>query len=784
VSLGTYTVTAVAYDNKGSFTISLPVTFSVNNNPTITFNNITKTYGNASFTVSATSNSPGAITYSITSGSQYASITSGGQVTILGAGSVTIQASQTAAPGYNAATATATLTINKATLTATADNKSKVYNTANPTLTITYAGFAYSDNASSITAPSASTSATLSSNVGTYPITLSGGSAANYNITLVNGTLTITQATPTINYTGATSGTAGTSIALSATSTSGGTISYSVVNGTGSASVSGSTLNLNTAGSVTLTISVAATTNYSAGSINVTITINPVVNQNPTITFNNITKTYGDAPFTVSATSNSPGAITYSITSGAQYASITSGGQVTILGAGSVTIQASQAAAPGYNAGTATATLTINKATLTATADNKSKVYNTANPTLTITYSGFAYSDNAASITSPSASTTATLSSNVGSYPITLSGGSAANYNITLVNGTLTITQAIPTITYTGATSGTVGTSIALSATSSSSGTISYAVANGTGSASVSGSNLNLNTAGTVTLTISVAATTNYFAYSTNVTITINPVVNQNPTITFNDITKEYGDAPFFVSAISNSPGSFTYSIISGSQYASITPTGEVTIIGPGTVTIQATQASASGFNSGIATATLTINKSSKASLTYTGPTTGAVGEQLTLSATSLSTGAISYQIVSGGTGSATLNGTTLTLDGKGIVTIQITVAEDANYSAKTITQDITISDATAVISNQSSSISIEAYPNPATEYVTIRINGLTKAPSEIGLYDLEGKKLIVVTGDVFNSNEITLSTTQLSEGMYILKVETEDGVTVKKINK
>src|SRR6185437_14285506 len=96
--------------------------------PTITFNNITKTYGNVSFTASATSNSSGAITYSITSVSSYASITSGGTVTIKGAGTATIQAIQAAAAGYSADTVTATLTIGKAALTATADSKTKVYN--------------------------------------------------------------------------------------------------------------------------------------------------------------------------------------------------------------------------------------------------------------------------------------------------------------------------------------------------------------------------------------------------------------------------------------------------------------------------------------------------------------------------------------------------------------------------------------------------------------------------------------------------------------------------------
>ncbi|HEY8400978.1 MAG TPA: carbohydrate-binding protein, partial [Cytophagaceae bacterium] len=264
---------------------------------------------------------------------------------------------------------------------------------------------------------------------------------------------------------------------------------------------------------------------------------------NPTITFNNITKTYGDEPFNVTASSNSSGAITYSITAGNQFADITSNGQVTIKGAGTVTIQASVAAANGYSAGTKTATLTINKKELTATADNKTRTYNTPNPTFTITYSGFVYGENASNLTAqPVASTTATQSSDAGTYSITLSGGSSANYSFNLVNGLLTINKATPTLTYTGATSGTQGTTIALSANTNSGGTISYSVSNGTGTANITDNTLNLTGAGTVTLTISVGATTNYNEASIQQTITINPLAT--PTITFNNITKTYGDEP------------------------------------------------------------------------------------------------------------------------------------------------------------------------------------------------------------------------------------------------
>src|SRR5260221_7789656 len=83
--------------------------------------------------------------------------------------------------------------------------------------------------------------------------------------------------------------------------------------------------------------------------------------------------------------------------------------------------------------------LNRSEAEVKACADHHSKVYGQANPVLTISYTGFVNGDNASAITAPTVSTTATTSSAPGSYPITLSGGSAANYKLTLQNGTMTI---------------------------------------------------------------------------------------------------------------------------------------------------------------------------------------------------------------------------------------------------------------------------------------------------------------------------------------------------------
>jgi sugar lactone lactonase YvrE len=98
-------------------------------------------------------------------------------------------------------------------------------------------------------------------------------------------------------------------------------------------------------------ITVTATDNSTGtgpytSSINYTLTVNPGT---ATLTFAPIApQTYGNPPFTVSASSPSSGTITYSITSGPATINSASG-MVTLAGAGEVTIEATQAATSSYN---------------------------------------------------------------------------------------------------------------------------------------------------------------------------------------------------------------------------------------------------------------------------------------------------------------------------------------------------------------------------------------------------------------------------------------------------
>ena len=87
-------------------------------------------------------------------------------------------------------------------------------------------------------------------------------------------------------------------------------------------------------------------------------------------------------------------------------------------------------------------------ASLTVTADNQTKVYGAANPTLTHTTTGFVNGDNEGDLTgSITCSTPADQTSPVASYPITCSGATSTKYTISYVAGTLTVTTATLTVT-------------------------------------------------------------------------------------------------------------------------------------------------------------------------------------------------------------------------------------------------------------------------------------------------------------------------------------------------
>ncbi len=122
-------------------------------------------------------------------------------------------------------------------------------------------------------------------------------------------------------------------------------------------------------------------------------------------------------------------------------------GTPTAAGTYTVTVTATDQAAPSSGA-KASFHLAVHPASLSIAANNQSNAYGAPTPTLTVSYTGFVNGDTPASLaTSPTLTTTASASSPVGSYAITVGGAVGANYIVSYTGGTLTVTPAPLTVT-------------------------------------------------------------------------------------------------------------------------------------------------------------------------------------------------------------------------------------------------------------------------------------------------------------------------------------------------
>lgn len=104
------------------------------------------------------------------------------------------------------------------------------------------------------------------------------------------------------------------------------------------------------------------------------------------------------------------------------------------------------ATADGYNQKEVTVEFTVGKAALTVTADDKTIAYGDAAPAFTVTYDGFVNGDDEGDLGGTLAfACDYEKGDDVGTYPITPSGLTSDNYDISFVDGTLTVTEnAVP----------------------------------------------------------------------------------------------------------------------------------------------------------------------------------------------------------------------------------------------------------------------------------------------------------------------------------------------------
>ncbi len=344
------------------------------------------------------------------------------------------------------------ITVAQKDLTIQANDQTKSYGTTFSFIgsEFTATGLVTGDAVSSATITSAATPATAGVTGSPYAITISsaiGTGLGNYLITYTNGSFTVSKAL--LSYIAdpqnKVTGTANPVLTYSSSGWQNGE-DESVLSTVPqiSTTVDASTLPGIYAGAIT--ISGGADDNYDFNYVAADFTVTKLLQS---ITFSPLSDvTYGDADIDPGASSSSGLAVSYSSDNTA-VASIVND-KIHLAGAGSASITASQPGDNEYEPATdVLQTITVNKADLTFTADDKTRVYNTPNPGFSYTITGFVNSETESVLdVLPAASSTAIQSTETGTYPITITGGNDNNYNYLFVPGLLTITKGDQVITF------------------------------------------------------------------------------------------------------------------------------------------------------------------------------------------------------------------------------------------------------------------------------------------------------------------------------------------------
>jgi len=528
---------------------------------------------------------------------------------VIGQGSLTIANNSNYAITYTNPSST-TFSITARPITVTPDTgQSKIYGETVPNLTYTVSNGAGTTGSAIVSGDNltfdGSLTRTAGSNVGSYAIsqgslTLGGTASGNYTLVYSNPPSTSFAITPrpiTITPN------AGQNKIYGDADPS---LTYTVSNGagtTGNAIVSGDSLN----GALAYTgtnvgnyligqgsLTSANNTNYTITYSNPSSTTFAITPRPIAVTANNASKVYGDVNPTSGAVTLTAGSLAGSDTLGSANLSsaattTSSVGNYTLTPSG---VSFTSGDASNYNIIYANGTLTITPRPITVTANNASKVYGDANPAsgaVALTAGSLVGSD---ALGSANLSSTATTTSSVGDYTLTPSGvnftsGSAANYNISYANGTLTITPRPITVTANNASKVYGDANPASGAVTLTAGSL---VGSDTlGSASLSSNATTSSSVGDYTLTPSGVSFTNGSASNYNIsyangTLTVNPA---HLTVTANNATKYTGQAnPAFTASYSglangDSPASLTGALTFG--------TAATTASGPGTYTITLT---------------------------------------------------------------------------------------------------------------------------------------------------------------------------------------------------
>ncbi len=664
--------TVTKYDHQMIDKYSQSITFSLSG---------TFTYGDDPFSLSGMASSGLSVTYA-SSDTDVVTI-SGTTATIVGAGNVTITASQAGDGDYEAATdVDQAITVDKASQTITFSSISDQTFGATDIILDATATSGFTISYSSDNTDAATVAANVLSIVGAGSVTITASQPGNENYeeaSSVDQSFTVNQASQTITFGELDDKTFGDApFDLMATASSGLTITYSSSN-TDVATISGSTVTIAGAGSSTITASQPGNENYEGASdVQQSLT---VLKADQVITFEALeSKEFTDDPFDLGATATS--GLTVSYTSSNTNVATISGATVTIVGTGSTTITASQNGDSDYNAALLvdqvfTVTLTNQSITFESLTD---RTFGDPDFTLTATASSGLPVSYASSDPSVATVTDGTVTiTGAGSTTITASQPGNSNFEPAAdIDQTLVVNKADQSITFSSLEDVGFGESdFQLMGTASSGLTVSYHSSDDD-IVTVSENTVSIVGAGTATITASQAGNSNYHAAED---VNRQLIVNQaSQSIDFGALEeKTFGDGEFDLSATASSGLDVNFS--SSDESVATIEGSTVTVVGAGSATITASQSGDNNYSAAVSIDhVLVVNKASQeisfetlADVDLTEVT------EVVLSASATSGLSVAFDIISG---PATLTGSTLTLTEPGTVTVLASQPGDGNYEA------------------------------------------------------------------------------------------------------
>ena len=690
------------------------------------------------------------------------------------AGTHTITVTGCTAANYAITEVNGTLTVTPAPLTVTADNQSKVYGAANPTLTFTPSGtLYYTDTYAVISGVTLATATGAAATAGTHTINATGGTAANYAITDVDGTLTVSKAAAlTVTADDKSKVYGGADPTLTDTVT--GTFYYD----DGPGVVSGVTLSTATgagatAGTHTITATGGTAANYVVTDADGTLTVTPA---SLTVTADDKSKVYGaaDPDLTFIPGGHLYYTDTYAVISGVTLATAT--GAAATVGTHTITVTGCTAA--NYAITEVDGTLTVSPAPLTVTADNQSKVYGAADPTLTFTPSGtLYYTDTYAVISGVTLATATGAAATAGTHTINATGGTAANYAITDVDGTLTVSKAAA-LTATADDKSKVYGGADPTLTDTVTGTFYYddgpGVVSGVTLSTATGAGA---TAGTHTINATGGTAANYAITDAPGTLTVTPAPL---TVTAAAQTKVYGAAlPALTDQVSGFVYGDTASVLSGSPAVATTATAS-SGVGAYPISVGAGTLAAANYDfpaANLVDNTLTVTP---APLTITADSQARSAAQSNPVLTASYSGFVNGDSAASLTTLPTLSTSATSTSPPGSYPIVASGAASPNYAIHYVNGTLTVTPLVVTTVGPSAPVTVEdaslekvsvakGHKHKKTEVLVVQFSGALNAAAaqDLSNYTLDtvskGKKKskpVVITQAAYNASTLTVTLT------------------------